>query len=105
MKSDRDGFDKAMVILSLMDVGTARLDRYYSNPVYVDMLGGKVYIIPKRNSALKGSQKWKDAMKEFVQNTVEYGGTSRAVPSEEQCGSRLCCLQEDAQTGNSAEAR
>jgi len=31
-----------------------------------------VYIIPKRNSTLKGSQKWKDTMKEFVQNTMVY---------------------------------
>jgi transposase len=55
-----------------VDIDTARLDRYYSNPFYVDMFGGKVYIIPKRNSTLKGLQKWKDTMKEFVQNTMEY---------------------------------
>ena len=47
------------------------LDRYYSNPVYVDMFGGKVYIIPKSDT-LNDSQKWKDTMKEFVQNTMEY---------------------------------
>ena len=72
MKSEKDAFDRAMMMLSHMDVETARLDRYYSNPVYVDMFGGKVYIIPKRNFTLKGSQKWKDTMKEFVQNTMEY---------------------------------
>jgi len=74
MKSEKDAFDRAMMMLSHMDVDidTARLDRYYSNPVYVDMFGGKVYIIPKRNSTLNGSQKRKDIMKEFVQNTIEY---------------------------------
>ena len=74
MKSEKDAFDRVMMMLSHMDVDidTARLDRYYSNPFYVDMFGGKVYIIPKRNSTLKGLQKWKDTMKEFVQNTMEY---------------------------------
>jgi len=41
-------------------------------PTLSILFGGKVYIIPKRNSTLKGSQKWKDTMKEFVQNTMEY---------------------------------
>ena len=74
MKSERDAFDRAMTMLSHMDVDidTARLDRYYSNPIYVDMFNGKVYIIPKRNSTLNGSQKWKDTMREFVQNTMDY---------------------------------
>jgi len=45
MKSEKDAFDRAMMMLS--HINTARLDSYYSNPVYVDMFGGKVYIIPK----------------------------------------------------------
>jgi len=32
MKSDKE--DRAMMMLSHMDVDTARLDRYYSNHVY-----------------------------------------------------------------------
>jgi len=35
IKSEKDAFDRAMMMLSHMDVDTARLDRYYSNPVYV----------------------------------------------------------------------
>jgi len=35
------------------------------------LFGGKVYIIPKSDT-LNGSQKWKDTMKEFVSNTMEY---------------------------------
>ena len=35
MKSEKEAFDRAMIMLSQMDVDTARLDRYYSNPVYV----------------------------------------------------------------------
>ena len=49
------------------------LDRYYSSPSYIDGLGNtKIYIIPKKNSTLNGSSKWKNAMKEFVENTVPY---------------------------------
>jgi len=36
------------------------------------LFSGKVYIIPKSNSALKGSQKWKDTMREFVTDTYQY---------------------------------
>ena len=32
----------------------------------------KVFVILKKNATLKGSQKWKDAMKEFVENTMPY---------------------------------
>ena len=39
----------------------------------MDKLGNtKVFVIPKKNATLNGSKKWKDAMKEFVQNTMSY---------------------------------
>ena len=74
MKSERVAFDRAVVTLSHMGVelDSMRLDRYYSAPTYVDGFGGRVYIMPKRNATLKGSQKWKDTMKEFVTNTMGY---------------------------------
>ena len=40
-------------------------------PTLSILFGGKVYIIPKSDT-LNGSQKWKDTMREFVQNTMEY---------------------------------
>jgi len=36
------------------------------------LFGGKVYIIPKKDATLNGSQKWKDTMRKFVQNIMEY---------------------------------
>ena len=72
MKSEKDAFDKAMGMVHDIDIDSVRLDRYYSTPAYVSRFGGKVYIMPKRGSTLKGPQKWKDTMKEFVQNTMEY---------------------------------
>jgi hypothetical protein len=40
-----------------VDIDNAKLDRYYSNPIYVGKFNGKVYIIPKRNFTQNGSQK------------------------------------------------
>jgi transposase len=52
-----------------------RLDKYYSFPSYVDRFGeAKVYVIPRKNATLRGSWKWKDTMKDFVDNTLTYLG-------------------------------
>ena len=75
MKSEREAYDRAMKLLSSMgiEMDSIRLDRYYSSPSYVDKLGEtKVFIIPKKNSTLNGSRKWKETMKEFVENTMPY---------------------------------
>ena len=75
MKSERDAYDRAMDLLSSIGVemDSIRLDRYYSSPSYMDRLGNtKVFVIPKKNATLNGSQKWKDTMKDFVENTMQY---------------------------------
>ena len=75
MKSEREAYERAMDLLSSMgmEMDSIRLDRYYSSPSYVDKLGDtKVFVIPKKNATLNGSQKWKDTMKEFVENTISY---------------------------------
>ena len=71
-KSERDSFDKAMLSNMSVDIDAARLDRCYSNPIYVEKFNGKVYIIPKMNSTLNGSQKWNEIVNDFVQNTMAY---------------------------------
>ena len=75
MKSERSAYDRAMKLLSStgIEMDSIRLDRYYSTPSYVDNLGEtKVFVIPKKNSTLNGSLKWKNAMKDFVENTMPY---------------------------------
>ena len=75
MKSEREAYGRAMDLLATlgMRMDSIRLDRYYSSPSYMDRLGGtKVFVIPKKNATLNGSQKWKDTMMEFVQNTMSY---------------------------------
>ena len=75
MKSEREAYDRAMNLLSFIGVemDSIRLDRYYSSPSYMDNLGNtKVIVIQKRNATLNGSKKWKDTMKEFLENTMKY---------------------------------
>jgi len=39
----------------------------------MDKLGNtKVFVIPKKNATLNGSQKWKNTMRDFVENTMPY---------------------------------
>ncbi len=75
MKSERGAYDRAMNLLSStgIEMDSIRLDRYYSSPSYMDKLGNtKVFVMPKKNSTLNGSLKWKNTMKEFVEDTMNY---------------------------------
>jgi transposase len=95
MKSERQAYDRAIKLLGSIHVemDSIRLDRYYSFPSYMDSLGiTKVYIMPKKNSTLNGSKKWKDTMKEFVENTIPYlGGITRgAIQNPDLRQTRRC---------------
>ena len=75
IKSEREAYDMAMKLLSSIDVemDSIRHDRYYSSLSYMDKLDEtKVFVISKKNTTLSGSQKWKDTMKEFVPDTMNY---------------------------------
>jgi len=75
LRSEKKAFDNAMKMLEKIDIeiGSIRLDRYYSFPSYVDRFEeAKVYVIPRKNSTLRGSWKWKRTMMEFVEDTIPY---------------------------------
>jgi len=76
MKSEKEAFDNAMNFLKAVDVKlkSVRLDKYYSESSYVSRFDKDtaVYVIPKKDATLNGSQKWKDIMKEFITNTFHY---------------------------------
>jgi len=85
MKSEKD--DRAIsMIMDDIVIDPVRLDRYcyYTTPTHVGGFGVGAYIVPKRNLTLKGSQKRKDTMEGFIQNTAKYleryhlGGNSEA---------------------------
>jgi len=74
MKSEKE--DRAMMFLKTVDMKlkSVRLDKYYSESSYVSRFDKDtaVYIIPKKDATLNGSQKWKDTMREFVTDTYQY---------------------------------
>ena len=74
-KSEKEAFDNAMNMLkdTSTEIISIRLDKYYSLPSYVNRFeNAKVYIIPRKNSTLRGSWKWKRTMEEFTKNTLPY---------------------------------
>ncbi len=75
MKSEKQAYNKALEMLGQINIiiKSIRLDRYYSHQLTVDrFINAEVYLIPKKNATLRGSQKWKQTMKEFVENTFKY---------------------------------
>lgn len=73
--SERKAFDKAMQMLSELDIkiNSVRLDRYYSFPCYTDLFPeSRVYIIPRRGSKLGHGINWYGIMKNFVEDTMKY---------------------------------
>lgn len=75
LKSEKEAFDKAMQMLSAIDVKirSIRLDRYYSCAVYVNQFSdSKVYIIPKKNVTLEQGAKWTETLGEFLYDTIRY---------------------------------
>ncbi len=75
MKSEKDAYRGALEMLRSIDItlNSLRLDRYYSSPSYVDALKEKkMFLIPKKNSTLNGSAKWKSIINEFILDTVPY---------------------------------
>ena len=77
LQSEKAAFDRAMEMLRKIGISidTVRLDKYYSFPSYVDRFeNAKVYVIPRKNSTLKGSWHWKRTLRDFVYNTPQYLG-------------------------------
>jgi len=56
------------------ELKSVRFDKYYSESSYVSRFDKDtaVYVMPKKDATLNGSQKWKDTMKEFVTDTYQY---------------------------------
>jgi transposase len=75
LKSEKEAFDKAMEMLSKLDVeiNSIRLDRYYSFPCYVNQFkNSKVFIIPRKNVELANGFKWHETLKNFLLDTQNY---------------------------------
>ncbi|MEM5793314.1 MAG: ISNCY family transposase, partial [Candidatus Aenigmatarchaeota archaeon] len=57
-----------------ISVKSIRLDRYHSHQSIINEFNPntKIYIIPKKNSTIKGLPKWKEILKNFVTNTFSH---------------------------------
>ena len=75
LKSEREAFDKAIQMLEDYEIkiDSIRLDKYYSNPCYVNLFKeSKVYIIPKKNVELGHGTPWLKTMERFLDDTLGY---------------------------------
>jgi len=76
--SEKDAYYQAIKQLkeNQISVKSIRLDRYYSVQKCVKELSKlgieKFLLIPKKNATIKGTQKWKQMLKFFVENTKDY---------------------------------
>jgi len=74
-KSEKEAYLKAMEMARAVGIRSLRLDRYYSAQQCVKDLEewfGKdvtVYLIPKKNATIRGTQKWKKMLAYFVRDT------------------------------------
>jgi transposase len=75
LKSEKEAFDKAIQMLSGIDVNinSMRLDRYYSFPSYVDLFKeSKFYLIPRKNASVTNGFRWNEMLRNFLFNTTKY---------------------------------
>ena len=70
LKSEKDAFEKALVIMREcgVKVKSVRLDQYYAGRSTADLFGKdtSLYVIPKSNATIKGSYVWKDMLRDFM---------------------------------------
>jgi len=76
MKSEKEAFDEAFEMLKEMglNIKSVRFDRYYTNRETIRKFGKntKIYLIPKKNSTIRGSPEWKKMLVDFIENTFSY---------------------------------
>lgn len=77
-KSERDAYNKAMMMVKGQHLDSIRLDKYYSGQGTVKGLTeqfGKdisIYLIPKKNARIRGSMAWKNMLGQFVNEPYDY---------------------------------
>ncbi len=76
MKSEKDAYRKALEMISKLriDLASIRLDRYYSGQSILDDFSEntRIFIIPKKNSRIRGPGAWRDMILRFMNDPVAY---------------------------------
>ena len=76
LRSEKDAYMKAIKMISKLriDLASIRLDRYYSGQSILDDFSEntRIFIIPKKNSRIRGSRAWRDMILRFMNEPVAY---------------------------------
>lgn len=76
MKSEKDAYHSAldMIERSGIELNSVRLDKYYSGQSILDDFGEntKIFIIPKKNSLIRGRRGWRDIIRRFMEDPMGY---------------------------------
>ena len=66
-----------------IDLKSVRLDRYYSGQSILEDFSENtmIFIIPKKNSRIRGRSKWREIIRRFMDDPMNYpSNTSRGMP-------------------------
>ena len=80
VRSEKEAFDNAIKMLRKVEkeagitVSTARLDRYYSYQSTLNYFDDEtvLYIIPKSNTKINGSSRWRNIFKRMMRDPLSY---------------------------------
>ena len=76
LRSEKDAYRKALDLISKLRIAldSVRLDRYYSGQGILDDFGEntRIFIIPKKNSRIRGKRGWRDIIRRFMNDPMAY---------------------------------
>ena len=76
LRSEKDAYRKALDLISKLRIAldSVRLDRYYSGQGILDDFGEntRIFIIPKKNSRIRGKRGWRDIIRRFMNDPMTY---------------------------------
>ena len=75
-RPEKDAYMKAIEMISKLriDLASIRLDRYYSGQSILDDFSEntRIFIIPKKNSRIRGPGAWRDMILRFMNDPIAY---------------------------------
>ena len=76
VKSEMDAYHKALETIERMrlDLKSVRLDKYYSGQSILEDFGEntRIFLIPKSNSRIRGRRKWREMIRRFIDDPMNY---------------------------------
>ena len=76
VKSEKDAYHKALEMIGKMriDLKSIRLDKYYSGQSILDDFNENtmIFLIPKSNSRIRGRRNWREIIRRFMDDPMNY---------------------------------